>query len=354
MSPPAPAATARAHVARARFSNVHTSATPTVHATPTVLGTCLVKSITNPTRNTALSKTNMVDAQQPGIQGRLARCKRCMKHYDESECTPCMHHPGRFQGGPTASPPHGPIGWTCCAASEERSRGCAKHATHLRCEITARALASFDVPVTEGGFVAGLRQRSKRDTSNVVSPTAAVVPLPSDCTDWYEVGLGDTLASVCLRHGMRRHELMKLNKLLTSELYPGQKLRVRPAREPTTEEKRATGLRRIMIGADVSLLEAEFYYAEADGDIELALQLCLTPSGEEVRKAPGAILGATDAKQSRDEPPVQAPEEKEEAGLGAWLSSWFGGKKPAAVELQMMGADVAKPLASPVAQCVSV
>ena len=294
----------------------------------------------------------MEDAQQPGIQGRLARCKRCMKHYDESECTPCMHHPGRFQGGPTASPPHGPIGWTCCNASDERSRGCAKHATHLRCEITARALASFDAPATEGGLVAGLRQRSKRDTSNVVSPTAAAVPLPSDCTDFYEVGLGDTLASVCLRHGMRRHELMRLNKLLTSELYPGQKLRVRPAREPTTEEKRAAGLRRLMIGADMSLLEAEFYYDEADGDIELALQLCLTPSGEEAHKATGAMPAATETKLSRDATPMHAPEEEtklsrdaspmhapeeEEAGLGAWLSSWFGGKKPAAVELQMMG-----------------
>lgn len=277
----------------------------------------------------------MEEALQPGIQGRLARCKRCMKHYDESECTPCIHHPGRFQGGPTASPPHGPIGWTCCNASEERSRGCAKHATHLRCEITARALASFDASVTGGGLVAGLRQRSKRDTSNVVSPTVAAVPFPYDCTDFYEVGLGDTLASVCLRHGMRRHELMKLNKLLTSELYPGQKLRVRPAREPTTEEKRATGLRRIMIGADMSLLEAEFYYDEADGDIELALQLCLTPSGEEARKAPGAMPAATETRLSRDAAPMHAPEE--EAGLGAWLSSWFGGKKPATVELQMMG-----------------
>jgi hypothetical protein len=110
-----------------------------------------------------------------------------------------------------------------------------------------------------------------------------------------------------------------------------------------------------MIGADMSLLEAEFYYDEADGDIELALQLCLTPSGEEARKAPGAMPAATETKLSRDAAPMHALEEdrfrnvslsrdaapmhapEEEAGLGAWLSSWFGGKKPAAVELQMMG-----------------
>jgi hypothetical protein len=106
-----------------------------------------------------------------------------------------------------------------------------------------------------------------------------------------------------------------------------------------------------MIGADMSLLEAEFYYDEADGDIELALQLCLTPSGEEAHKATGAMPAATETKLSRDATPMHAPEEEtklsrdatpmhapeEEAGLGAWLSSWFGGKKPAAVELQMMG-----------------
>ena len=106
-----------------------------------------------------------------------------------------------------------------------------------------------------------------------------------------------------------------------------------------------------MIGADMSLLEAEFYYDEADGDIELALQLCLTPSGEEARKAPGAMPAATETKLSRDAAPMHAPEEEtklsrdatpmhapeEEVGLGAWLSNWFGGKKPADVELQMMG-----------------
>ena len=198
--------------------------------------------------------------------GMLARCVRCHRMYEEDREAECVFHPGRYQGGLSAKPPHGPVGWTCCSATSEKATGCKMVSAHLRCEATAQALDSFG-PADEG-------MRRRKDARGVVpvidAPPVAKKGVPSEAVS-YSVCVGDTLASVALKHGMRVDQIKRWNKLLSPNIYAGQQLFVAPPQPPTAEQLRAEALRRIMRRAACGKEEAACYLDEAEGDAERAL-----------------------------------------------------------------------------------
>ena len=193
------------------------------------------RALETPEKTLIVGKEMDVDMDEvsPSGAGHLARCRRCYTMYDEAEQSPCHYHSGKFLGGNSVGfihGPHGPIGWTCCGATEARALGCKQRPSHLRCEATERALATFageqDPTVTVDAATGGLRQRKGQNESCGPGTVAGKAPPPGVHPDAveYEVCMADTVASVCLRHGMRRDQLMRWNRLLTTSLYPGQKL----------------------------------------------------------------------------------------------------------------------------------
>ena len=59
---------------------------------------------------------------------------------------------------------------------------------------------------------------------------------PAGVGERYTVGVGDTLATVAMRHHTSPEQLKKMNRLLTPNLYSGQLLRV-PRRSPVRSEE---------------------------------------------------------------------------------------------------------------------
>lgn len=102
---------------------------------------------------------------------------------------------------------------------------------HLRCETTAKALGSFTSNETFGSSATGLRQRkgAAREMQAEVPPVVVGVPvvegMPADVIA-YTVGVGESLRNIALRHGMRVEQLRRWNKLISPNVFPGQKLLV--------------------------------------------------------------------------------------------------------------------------------
>ena len=188
--------------------------------------------------------------------------------YEEDREAECVFHPGRYQGGLSAKPPHGPVGWTCCSATSEKATGCKTVSAHLRCEATTQALDSFG-PADEGVR----RRRDARGVAPVIDPpplAKKATGVPSEAVS-YSVCVGDTLASVALKHGMRVDQIKRWNKLLSPNIYAGQQLFVAPPQPPTAEQRRAEALRLIMRRVGCGQEEAACYLDEAEGDAERAL-----------------------------------------------------------------------------------
>ena len=274
----------------------------------------------------------------PPILDGLARCTRCECMYDASSSTAaeCCYHSGVFLGmGSTSARTTTKYlsggAWSCCSASEEHAVGCCRAAAHLPCRLTAEALqrmpANAKTMAADGASKAPARlrlpqppvadlsfarlqqqqqqkkkkqQQQKHDhhhnreagqssprSSPRVPPRAAdadagtggaAVALDAAASPEYgpyTVGVGDSLASVALRHGMERSALQRLNGLLSTTLYPGQVLQVaHPRRDAKTpEELRHADCRRIARRTKCAVEEAAYYLDQAGGDVARACAL---------------------------------------------------------------------------------
>lgn len=93
----------------------------------------------------------------------------------------------------------------------------------------------------------------------------------------YEVQAGDSLAVIALRHGMRKETLLRLNRLLTPEVYPGQQLMVFDPAELSPEEvearEAARRLRTVARRGGCTAGEAAYYLDAGGGDVGRALAL---------------------------------------------------------------------------------
>ena len=95
-----------------------------------------------------------------------------------------------------------------------------------------------------------------------------------------QVGVGDTLSSVALRHSMRPDQLRRWNKLLSPNIYAGQTLKVVPRKPPTAQEERAASVRKLMRAlSGLSVAEAEAFLDEASGSYDRALELATAEGG---------------------------------------------------------------------------
>lgn len=216
----------------------------------------------------------------------LARCVRCGEMYDEMQPQQtCSYHPGKFQGDDLCRV-GAARGWSCCNEMQERGSGCQRATSHLRCEKTTAALDTF-------GKAGGLRQRKGGTPvayGTPISEDAVVVAKPKGVPDdavTYTVGVGDTLASIALKHRMRADQLKRWNRLLSPNVYSGQQIFVAKPPPPKPEEVRAEALRTLMRRGRCELAEAEYYLDDAGGDYAAALA-ALQSDGE------AAGLAATD------------------------------------------------------------
>lgn len=147
----------------------------------------------------------------------------------------------------------------------------------MRCEQTQAALENFPQDLSS----LGLRQRGGKKGSSsstvVEEKMQQKSAAPADAYK-YTVGVGDSLSSVALKHGMPVALLKRWNKLLSPTLYPGQELWVRPAPPPTREQIRSDAIRKLMKLAACSLPEASFYLDEYGGgcDVDAALAASTT------------------------------------------------------------------------------
>lgn len=221
----------------------------------------------------------------------LARCVRCHTMYDEfAECAPCKYHPGSY-GNHNGNIMHRT--WSCCGAHDDRAVGCTTSNYHERCETTQAALDQFGG--APGCDTTGMRRRGHNvsgDTAAVETIKPALPPkgVPAHAI-LYSVGVGDTLASIALRHGMSVTQLKKWNKLLSPNVYAGQQLHVVPPSAPTPEQKRSDDLRKLMKRGKLQPEEAAYYLDEAAGDVERAwAALC----ADNAAVTAGVVVGAED------------------------------------------------------------
>ena len=193
----------------------------------------------------------------------LARCTRCAKMYDEASPGPCRYHPGTY--GNRSNPLTRT--WSCCGAHEDAALGCATGA-HLRCEQTAAALQSFG---SAGGGVEERTGLRRRGVGREPPPEPAPRNTPPEGLQTYTCVVGDTLASVALKHRMKAVDLRRWNKLLSPSLFAGQRLLVSepPPRSPA--EVRAEAVRTVMRRGGVPQAEAG-YYVDEFGDAPAALR----------------------------------------------------------------------------------
>ena len=107
----------------------------------------------------------------------------------------------------------------------------------------------------------------------------------------YTVGVGDSLASIALRHSMNVTQLKKWNKLLSSNVYAGQQIYVMPPPDPTPEQKRADDIRKLMRRSGLQTKEEAAYYIDEAGDFESAwAALC----ADNAAIAPAEVVEAED------------------------------------------------------------
>ena len=87
--------------------------------------------------------------------------------------------------------------------------------------------------------------------------------------------MGDSLASIALKHNMSRGELMRLNGLLGERVSPGQVLRVvNPSKRPETAEEALNRQRRTVRRLTGCVMEEAMYYLDqAGGDVAGAVAM---------------------------------------------------------------------------------
>jgi len=110
------------------------------------------------------------------------------------------------------------------------------------------------------------------------------------------VRLGESIASIALRYGMRRNQLVACNRLLTPQVAPGQLLRVTPLPKEREGPDLATRLRTFQrrTGSD-SIEEARYYLDAAAGDVPAAVK------AYEADGAGGATMGGQDAQDAQND-----------------------------------------------------
>lgn len=186
----------------------------------------------------------------PTLQGGLARCARCRSMFMEGSADACVYHPGVYRGGVTCRPPHGVArhGWSCCNG-EAGSVGCTRTPRHVVCQTTARSLSRF--PVSDHERIVTPRQttRPSVDLARVVEAA---------CVEHHVVGVGETLAAIALRYHTNMQQLMRLNRLHSPNVFPGQRLRVA---QPVSSEV------RVRESVDCTAEEASFYLEAAGGNV---------------------------------------------------------------------------------------
>mmetsp|Transcript_29084 Transcript_29084/g.73786 ORF Transcript_29084/g.73786 Transcript_29084/m.73786 type:complete len:231 (+) Transcript_29084:61-753(+) len=200
----------------------------------------------------------------------VARCLRCHKMYAEEGGGGCYYHPGTHRGDSHYGRTGLMCGWSCCKELAEDARGCRLAAQHIPCEATAVAMRLFPkVAQDEGGASDGLRRRSGEAKE---PPPVVVEGEPVELLT-HTVRLGESIASIALRYGMRREQLVACNRLLTPQVAPGQRLRVTPPPKEREGPDLATRLRTFQrrTGSD-SIEEARYYLDAASGDVAAAVK----------------------------------------------------------------------------------
>ena len=212
------------------------------------------------------------DRMEAAYEYGVARCSRCGLMYEQSDAfKQCNFHPGTYgnHAGNTLNQT-----WSCCKSAHEFIRGCTTDTVHTRCQETADALASF--PQVDGleTFRKLRREQEEAEKAEQLKIARArqekfAIP---DNAHRYTVGVGDTLASVALKHGMQVAHLKKFNKLLSPQLYPGQTLLVQAPKPPTEDELRSLAIKEVMKRTRCDKYEAAFYLDEHGGgtDVEAA------------------------------------------------------------------------------------
>ena len=196
----------------------------------------------------------------------LAKCSRCGRMYADDDRSSCYYHPGTHRGNPqqialTLS------GWSCCNVLAADARGCRLAATHTPCPKTAAALARF--PQSDVCLPAdGARRRGAAEEREPPVVEGVVVDLIT-----HTVTVGESVASIALKYGMRRDQLVKWNKLLTPTVSPGQLLRVSPPPKAQEEPSLGEKLRGFQkqTGSD-SIEEARYYVEAAGGNVRAAVR----------------------------------------------------------------------------------
>ena len=196
--------------------------------------------------------------------GSLSRCSRCGKMYEEHDTAQtCYYHPGEYDNHLLNILTRT---WSCCKEAEMNARGCTIAAGgHLRCEMTQKSLDTFAVAPGSSGL-----RRRKGGDDEPIKPAAA---LPPDDLKKYTCVVGDTIASVALRHKMRPQDLKRWNKLLTPNLFPGKVLLVGEPPPRPAAEVRAEAIRTLMRRGKVNQHEASYYLDEPGGGTDVAAAL---------------------------------------------------------------------------------
>ena len=222
----------------------------------------------------------------------LGRCTACGITFSDPR-GPCYSHPGTLK--PDAIPGRGstaPHFWTCCGAAGENAKGCRRAEQHTPCAVTAAALRRFPPKRESADASASAKLPLHRMASDpsfarlqesnkalpMAPPSAKTKSLAGASEEDNEMGsytvrMGDSLASVALKHRMTREDLMRFNGLLSATIFPMQVLRVTNPPPETPDQLLARQRRAVRLATGCAKEEAAYYLSAANADVAQAVAM---------------------------------------------------------------------------------
>jgi len=227
----------------------------------------------------------MALVQQAEFSSKL-RCARCDRVFHTTDAQPCFYHSGQLREV-SGSFWYTTKAWDCCSRLGADARGCQRAMCHEPHAATRAALAQF--PITSEACATvdkGVCSLEAKKTDVAASAGRGM----------HIVSIGESLASIALSHGTSTPTLRKLNSLLSSNVYPGQMLRltndvvVKGESETLAENQRSFRRQTRCLAVEASL-----YLDLADGNLSKAMDLWRADTAWESSDKTKGIDGAHEA-----------------------------------------------------------
>lgn len=265
------------------------------------------------------------------------RCLRCGKFYTVAEAGPCFYHSGTWVE-PMSTRDGALCGWSCCRiegrigpknlvtlinpnAMIKHSKGCKQAQYHTEDKHYSQIVSHFPLQeMTEVETAASLEKGKEKEVNEEIEQERARNELPiSKDGQFYvhEVESGDTLVGVSLKYGVSKQDIRRVNKMMDDNIITRKTIMIpRSENAPTPEVERRTDRRASIrefkkkVNQQCADEEVEFYLAEADNNIDIAVEKYKEDVGWEknrssIRSSSSTLPSAPNAYEQEKSTPEQ-------------------------------------------------